>query len=171
MVKNINSAFGRGLQDTRDMGRRPLLSESPEPKITVEAPEQKAVSEAIPEDHETKTNEASGRAGRRKPVYSFDRRLGTNLTDENYLALRIKSVETNMTLPPRWNNASSTEDLTWSWPENTRRPADTKRDSAASESLFSFPDFHRFHAETPDSLTLDSTFRFSRRRSGTKSIR
>ena len=62
MVKNINSAFGRGLQDTRDMGRRPLLSEPPEPKMTVEAPEQKAVSEAIPEDHETKTNEASGRA-------------------------------------------------------------------------------------------------------------
>lgn len=61
MVKNINSAFGRGLQDTRDMGRRPLLSEPPEPKMTVEAPEQKAVSEAIPEDHETKTNEASGR--------------------------------------------------------------------------------------------------------------
>ena len=58
MVKNINSAFGRGLQDTRDMGRRPLLSEPPEPKMTVEAPEQKAVSEAIPEDHETKTNEA-----------------------------------------------------------------------------------------------------------------
>lgn len=29
MVKNINSAFGRGLQDTRDMGRRPLLSEPP----------------------------------------------------------------------------------------------------------------------------------------------
>ena len=54
MVKNINSAFGRGLQDTRDMGRRPLLSEPPEPKMTVEAPEQKAVSEAIPEDHETK---------------------------------------------------------------------------------------------------------------------
>ena len=53
MVKNINSAFGRGLQDTRDMGRRPLLSEPPEPKMTVEAPEQKAVSEAIPEDHET----------------------------------------------------------------------------------------------------------------------
>ena len=35
MVKNINSAFGRGLQDTRDMGRRPLLSEPPEPKMTV----------------------------------------------------------------------------------------------------------------------------------------
>ena len=96
MVKNINSAFGRGLQDTRDMGRRPLLSEPPE---------QKAVSEAIPEDHETKTNEASGRAGRRKPVYSFDRRLGTNLTDENYLALRIKSVETNMTTQALLNAA------------------------------------------------------------------
>ena len=105
MVKNINSAFGRGLQDTRDMGRRPLLSEPPEPKMTVEAPEQKAVSEAIPEDHETKTNEASGRAGRRKPVYSFDRRLGTNLTDENYLALRIKSVETNMTTQALLNAA------------------------------------------------------------------
>ena len=105
MVKNINSAFGRGLQDTRDMGRRPLLSESPKPKMTVEAPEQKAVSEAIPEDHETKTNEASGRAGRRKPVYSFDRRLGTNLTDENYLALRIKSVETNMTTQALLNAA------------------------------------------------------------------
>ena len=98
MVKNINSAFGRGLQDTRDMGRRPLLSEPPEPKMTVEAPEQKAVSE-------TKTNEASGRAGRRKPVYSFDRRLGTNLTDENYLALRIKSVETNMTTQALLNAA------------------------------------------------------------------
>ena len=97
MVKNINSAFGRGLQDTRDMGRRPLLSEPPEPKMTVEAPEQKAVSEAIPEDHETKTNEASGRAGRRKP--------GTNLTDENYLALRIKSVETNMTTQALLNAA------------------------------------------------------------------
>mgnify|MGYP000043128033 CR=1 FL=1 len=36
MVKNINSAFGRGLQDTRDMGRRPLLSEPPEPKMTVD---------------------------------------------------------------------------------------------------------------------------------------
>ena len=46
MVKNINSAFGRGLQDTRDMGRRPLLSEPPEPKMTVEAPEQKAVKQS-----------------------------------------------------------------------------------------------------------------------------
>ena len=162
MVKNINSAFGRGLQDTRDMGRRPLLSEPPEPKMTVEAPEQKAVSEAIPEDHETKTNEASGRAGRRKPVYSFDRRLGTNLTDENYLALRIKSVETNMTTQALLNAAVEQCFVNGGLDMELARKY---------ESLFSFPDFHRFHAETPDSLTLDNTFRFSRRRSGTKSIR
>ena len=87
------------------MGRRPLLSESPEPKMTVEAPEQKAVSEAIPEDHETKTNEASGE-GRPEEARVFVRpEVGTNLTDENYLALRIKSVETNMTTQALLNAA------------------------------------------------------------------
>ena len=104
MVKRISTALSDAACRTLATWGVGLSYPNPEPKMTVEAPEQKAVSGSNPGRSRTKTNEASGRAGG-SPCIPFDRRLGTNLTDENYLALRIKSVETNMTTQALLNAA------------------------------------------------------------------
>ena len=76
-------------------------------------------------------------------MYSFDRRLGTNLTDENYLALRIKSVETNMTTQALLNAAVEqcfvNGGLDMELARNTRRPADTKETRQYPSLFFLFP--------------------------------
>lgn len=97
MVRNVKrNAFATGMQDTRDM--RPLESTEPDSASTVARPsssEPTATAYAMPRSeapaHIAADTGEEGRAAEHRPPK--EKRIGSNVTVENWRAWKLKSIE------------------------------------------------------------------------------